>query len=150
MFQARLATRLESQVIVTWFSAEIFIGWFRFMYMFIRIFNDTCCMFFKANPTQAKETYRTWKSSNLSKTWPRMETRKLFVNRWNTTSAATRFSDQVRHQNGGGGDVIPDPQPQIRLFYKLWKVPTAMENSHMLEYVIEINFIPKIPLTRPD
>jgi len=41
-----------------------------------------------------------------------------------------------------------------RIYRKLgleWKlVPTAMENSHMLEYVIEINFIPKIPLTRPD
>ena len=35
-------------------------------------------------------------------------------------------------------------------FHKQFKVPTAMENSHMLEYVIEINFIPKIPLTRPD
>ena len=30
------------------------------------------------------------------------------------------------------------------------KVPVAMDNSHMLEYVIQITFIPKIPLTRPD
>ena len=30
------------------------------------------------------------------------------------------------------------------------KVPVTMENCHMLEYVIQINFIPKVPLTRPD
>ena len=64
---------------VIWFLVEIFIGWFWFMHLFVWIFNDSSCMFFKTNEAQAEKTYWTWKSSNLSKTWSRMEIRKLFV-----------------------------------------------------------------------
>ena len=39
---------------------------------------------------------------------------------------------------------------ELSLISSHLKVPVTMENCHMLEYVIQINFIPKVPLTRPD
>ena len=39
------------------FLVEIFIGWFWFMHLFVWIFNDSSCMFFKTNEAQAEKTY---------------------------------------------------------------------------------------------
>ena len=41
---------------VIYFLVEIFIGWFWFMHLFIWIFNDSSCMFFKTNKAQAEKT----------------------------------------------------------------------------------------------
>ena len=87
-----------------------------------------------------------------------MEIRKLFVHHAQFVLSyeiriaveGLRFKFSQKRQYVKTHAKMPFRLNSIYPFGKQSKVPTAMENSHMLEYVIEINFIPKIPLTRPD